>query len=103
VFGDKWPGRLECGKDASFTFNVVYSTTATEAWGLLRAWFFAASPGARSMDLSVPDATAGSDRFAGEVRLNGFNFTSDPSDPKAIMVTFSVVPDGEITRSTIAS
>lgn len=100
VFQDKWPQRLECGKDASFTLNVVYDSTATTAFGLLRDWFFATTPGLRTLSVYIPDKEAGSDYYYGEMRIANLNWTADPSEPGAIAVTAELLPSGEVTLDT---
>ncbi len=104
VFQDKWPVRLACGKDAAFTLNVVYdSSAATSAFGLLRDWFFAATPGVRTLGVYIPDKEAGSDYYYGEFHLQNLNWTADPSEPSAIAVTAELLPTGEVTLDTVAT
>ena len=101
VFQDKWPVRLACGKDAAFTLNVVYdSTAATTAFGLLRDWFFTATPGLRTLAIYIPDKEAGSDYYYGEMHIANLNWTADPSEPGAIAVTAELLPSGEVTLDT---
>ena len=103
VFQDKWPVRLECGKDAAYTLNVSYDSTATTAFGLLRDWFFAAAPGARTVNVYIPDKNTGSDYYTAEMHIENLTWTADPSDPKAIAVTAALKPSGAVTLSTVST
>jgi len=103
TFDSKWPNRLECGKDASFTLNIICSETANEAWDIIKDWYFAASPGARTFRFYMPDKNVGSDRFSCEARIQNFTFTGDRSEPGPIMVTATLLPDGEVTHSDVAT
>ena len=72
-----WPSRLDGGKDAGVRLNVVYSTADDEGWDLLKDWWFAASPGARTLTWYAPDKTAGADMFSGEWRIRDLRWTQD--------------------------
>lgn len=96
TFQAKWPVRTECGKDAEITLKAVYSTAADEAYDILKNWFFASTPGARSFSCYIPNKNVGSDHYYGEVRLGGgFGFDADPTEPGPIAVEVTLLPDGE--------
>lgn len=99
-----WPIRLLCKRDATFSLSIVYSTTADEGMDLLLDWWFGAAYNAgRSMRLDLPDATAGSDRFQGEVKLINFSWDVDAEEAGPILVEAEVKIHGELTRTAIAS
>ena len=100
TFQSQWPKRLECGKDASITLNVVYSSTSDEGWSVLKNWFFAAAPGARTFNLYIPTKNVGADFFYGEVRIKSLSFTLSPDEAGPVMVQAVLEPDGAITLST---
>lgn len=103
VFQDRWPKRIDCGKDASITLNVWYSTTADEGFDILIDWFFTTSPGARTFSWYQPSKNVGSDYFTGEFRLDDLSWTNDPSDPNPVMVTATLLPDGTVSHSVAAT
>lgn len=103
VFQDVWKRRLECGKDAAFTLNFVYSTANDEAFDILRQWFFAATPGDRTLNIYIPDLSVGSDCYYGEMKIENLSWTADPSDPNAIAATATLLPNGEVTWTVSAS
>jgi len=96
----KWPLRLDGGKDATFTLNVVYSTGGDEGLALLRDWWFADPPGSRSIEIYVPDENAGSDLYYGKVRIGNLSFPLDYSDPNPIAVTAELAVDGPWLHTT---
>lgn len=103
AFQEVWPKRLECGKDATFTLSVIYSETANEGWDVLKDWYFATAPGARTFDIYIPDKNVGSDKFEFDARLESLGWTVDRSEPSAIIVTAVLRPDGEVTHTDVAT
>ena len=103
TFQSKWPARLECGKDASYTLSVIYSETANEGFDILKDWYFATSPGKRTCRVYIPDKNVGSDRFSGEFRLDSLSWSADRSSAGPIMVSATLLPDGEVTHSDVAT
>jgi len=97
VFGSCYPGRLECGKDASVTLNIVYSSAADEAWSLLRDWYYGVcNPGQRCLHIYIPNKIAGADHFWGDFFIQNLSWTLTAGDACPIMVTASLLPDGEV-------
>lgn len=104
TLGSSWPKRFQCGKDATIAVDVIYTTAASEAWSILKAWYFAATPGARSFKLYLPNKNVGSDVFSGEVVMEDPpNFDAEAGSGDPIMISFVLAPDGEITHSTAAT
>ena len=101
TFGSCYKGRLECGKDWTFTLNVVYSTTSDEGWDILKGWMHntTCSDDPRTLDIYVPTKNVGSDYWTMEVYLASLSFTADRSDANPIMVTAEFLPDGTVTHS----
>jgi len=101
----RWPIRKVCKSDGSFSLSVVYSTTGDEGLDLLRDWWFdnANYNVARSIRIDQPDSAAGSDRYQCEAYLTSFTFTLAASEPGPVVVSAELLPEGEITFSTIAS
>jgi len=98
-----WPNRLDGGKDAGVRLNVLYSTTADEGWDILKDWWFAASPGARTLTWYAPANEVGADKFSGEFRIRDLRWTHSASPAGPIVVTADLVPDGEVSQSTVSS
>ena len=103
VFQSRWPTRQECGKDAAITIQVIYSTAADEGFDLLKKWYFATSPGARTFNAFIPDKNVGSDKYSGEVRLAGFNFTASREEAGPVIVSMELLPDGEFCHTTAST
>jgi hypothetical protein len=103
TFGSRWPVRQECGKDASFTVQIVYSSAADEAFDILKTWFFSNTPGQRTLSVYIPDKNVGSDHFTCEVRIASFNFTPSRGEAGPIIVSAELLPDGEVTHTTAST
>lgn len=102
-FQSRWKTRLECGKDAEFTLTAAYSTATDEALDILKNWFFAADPNARTLKVYLPDKNVGSDVYSCECRLKSLKIPADSKEAGPIMVTAVFVPDGAVTLTTNAT
>jgi len=101
VFGQQWPGRLECGKDASFTLNILFTTAADEGFDVIKTWYHVAGkPGLRTFQIFVPDKEVGSDYWLAEVLIANYSFTADRGEAGPIMVSVELLPSGAVTHST---
>ena len=97
TFQQKWPVRLSCRKDATFTLGVVYSTATDEGMDVLKNWYFAATPGLRTLTFYIPDKNVGSDKYSGEVVLESLSIPSTADEASPIPVTAVLRPSGEFT------
>lgn len=102
TFGNKYMLRMECGKDASITLKVIYSTSATEAMAILKAWYFTVF-GRKTFTIAIPNASPGSDLYTFEVYLESLSWTSDPAEAGPTIVEASLKPSGTFTLATITS
>lgn len=102
VFDDAWRYRLECGRDWEFGMDVIYSTTADEAFDLLRDWWFGAR-GSRSVRIDMPDSSTGSDRYTGEVFIEALEWEMASDEAGPVMVSATFKPTGAITHQQIGS
>ena len=98
TFQEKWPRRLECGQDATFTVTAVYTTTADEMKDLILTWYFG-TRGDRSFTFYLPDKDFGSDYFKCEVKLENWRITPSRAEPGAIALTVVLRPSGAVTHS----
>lgn len=103
TFGSKWPKRLECGKDASYTLSIVYSTATDEGFDILKNWFFAANPGARTCKIYLPNKNVGSDVYSGEFKIQDLKFTPVAGSADPVTVTATLLPTGEVTLAVNAT
>lgn len=103
TYQQKWPVRLSCRKDATFTLNAVYSTASDEAVDILNDWFFSASPGLKTFTVYLPDKNVGSDKYSGEVVLESLTIPATADEASPIPVTAVLRPSGEWTRVTNAT
>ncbi len=69
----------------------------------MRDWFFTAHGAARTVTIYMPDKNVGSDMISGEFVLESLSYTIDPADPNPVIVSASLLPDGEVTLSTVAT
>ena len=102
VFGNKWKFRLDCGKDATLTLNVVYTKTNNEGFDLLRDWYFNGS-GARRFILRLPDGSVGSDEYDGYYVLESMSIPSPADEPAPIIVSATLLPNGPILYSVVST
>ena len=98
TFQEKWPRRLECGQDATFTVTGVYSTAADEIKDLVLTWYFG-TRGDRSFAFYLPDKDVGSDYFLCEVKLENHRIAPSRAEPGAIAITLTLRPSGAVTHS----
>jgi len=99
----QWPVRTECGKDCTVSLTVVYSTATDEGWDVLKNWYFATSPTARTVTLYLPDKNVGSDKISGEFRISELTVPVSAGDANPIAVSATLMSDGEITLVTNAT
>lgn len=103
TFQQKWPVRLSCRKDATFNLGVVYSTASDEGKDILNDWYFATTPGLRTLTVYLPTKNVGSDKYSGEVVLESLSIPATADDASPIPVTAVLRPSGEFTRVTNAT
>jgi len=103
TFQQKWPVRLSCRKDCTFTLGAVYSTAADEAIDILNDWFWATTPGLRTLTVYLPDKNVGSDKYAGEVVLETLTIPVVADDASPIPVTAVLRPSGVWTKVSNAT
>ena len=103
TFDGDWMLKASCGKTVSVSLNVVYTTTADEGLDILRDWFFATSPGSRTVQIDVPDSTAGSDRYSGEFVIESLNIPLTAGEASPVLVSATLSNDGAFAHSTITT
>jgi len=103
TFGSECPLRFECGQDSTISANILYSTTADEGFDILKDWYFGVTGGARSIRISVPDATTNSDQYDVEVYLAEMTWDMTAGDPEPIMVAVTFTPTGCMLHTMIGS
>lgn len=101
TFGSLWLIRKVTGKDAPLTLTIIYSTASDEAWDIAKDWFFGGDDSARSVQIDVPDSTAGNDRFSGEYILENASVSPEPRSSDLVMVTLSLKPSAAVARADI--
>lgn len=102
TFESVWMKRLENRQSVSLSFTAVYSTAEEEAVDLLKEWAYLES-GARTLQIQIPDSSAGSDQFSGKFRLADLNFPLDSGEAGPIIAEATLESDGVIAMTTIAS
>lgn len=104
-FGSRYPGRLNCGKDMTGTIKVLYSPTADEGREIVEEWYHTSNGDARSFQFDLPDSSVGSNRYSGEIIMDGgYNIENIVAgEAKPIEITLNFAADGDIVLDTIAS
>lgn len=96
----KYPGRIDGRRDATFSLEVVYSQGSDEGFMILRDWWFADPPGARDIEIYIPDTSAGSDLYYGRIRIGNLTIPSDYSESDPIPVTAELAVDHDWHHTT---
>lgn len=103
VFGSRGPRRMSCGDDWQIDLTILYSTAADEALDILRDWAISGVDTARTASLYVPDKNVGSDYYTGEWILDSFDINLDAEDAGPVEVTATLMIDGDISHSNVAT
>jgi len=98
-----WPVRKVLGKDATVDIVALYSTADTEALDSLRTWAAEAIAydNGRTLQIDVPDSTAGSDRYYMEVLIENLDIPLAADNAGPITVSATLASTGGLTVSTI--
>ncbi len=104
TFEGQWAIRRVCKTSVDVSVQAVYSTDDTEALNLLVDWWFAGNYNtARTITISVPDDTAGSDEYTGEFVMTSLSIPLSADDAAPILVSADFQNVGAFARSTVAS
>lgn len=103
VFGSRGPRRMSCGDDWQLDLTVLYSTAADEALDILRDWAISGEDAERTCKFYVPSKNVGSDMYSAEWILDSFNLDLDAEEGGPITLTATLLIDGNISHSTIAT
>lgn len=85
-----------CGKSATMSLTIVYSTTADEAWDLVKGWYHEYDGASRSVRIDIPNSDAGNDRYLGEWTLLNYSLPLSSSEAGPIVVSANLKNDGEV-------
>lgn len=100
-FGTQWRGRLTCGRDSKVSLVIIFSTTASEGYQLLKGWWTAG--GDRTFQVDIPEDAIGNDRYSGEFVLASLDLPLASDDAKPIAVTAELLPNGAVDITAIAT
>jgi hypothetical protein len=103
VFGNDWKIRLSCGADAEFACVATYTTAGSEAFALLKEWWFTYRTELRTVSVYLPDKNVGSDHYEGEFLLKDLKIPAKSNDANPIAVSFTLLPSGAVTLETNAT
>ena len=103
VLVTRWPIRLSCGKDATFSLVVVYSTAADEGSDILKDWYFSDETGTRTLTIYIPDKNVGADKYSGEVVMENLAIPVNAGEASPIPVSTNLKPSGSWTLTTNAT
>jgi hypothetical protein len=100
-----WQKVLDGAKSFPITLTVPVDTAADSLYTILMDWKMAAAPGVRQFEAYTPDASAGSQKYAGSCGIgaisNAFNVQGGSGEVQAVNVTLN--SHGAVTRSTVSS
>ncbi len=101
TFAGDFPRTIDGKKNATLNVRFVFSPTANEGADLLRdCWN---NQGNRTVQIDYPDASVGSERIIGEFVLDDLSFDAEAEDGTPLMFEATLLPDGELTLTTISS
>jgi len=103
VFGSDWKITLCCKGEVAITLEVLYTTDHLEARALLTDWWFNHKCEARTLQVFVPDASAGSDIYTVEVIQEKMSLPFSSSDAAPILISTSMKNTGAMVPTTVAS
>lgn len=87
------------------SLKLVYSSATAEAKQLFNLWYYGASSvtkASRTLELYFPDASSGSDKYTGEVKLSKPPaFELDASKPEPLIIEVELMNDGAWSWSTV--
>jgi hypothetical protein len=101
TFKEPWDQKIDGGRGWKGSIKIFYSRQAGEAfrkiftsWRTLR--------GARTLTVSIPDATTGSDEWSGEAVIEGdIDLSLDRTSDDPVMVELPLGGHGALSRVTI--
>lgn len=105
TFEGEWDIVLGCKISGTISVTAVYSTANTEARNILEGWIFNDDGGTRlrTVQINVPDDSAGSRRYSGEAVIESYELPLDASSADPIAVTAQLRTSGNWVRSVISS
>ena len=103
VFGYMWYGRLCCRKKGAVSMNLWCSTTADQGFDIIKNWWDVDPCALRTLEVFIPDDTAGSDKWSGEFMLAHFDFTASSDEAGPIAVKVDLLPREAIHLTAVAS
>jgi len=96
TFDGDFPIRKTCGKNCTGSLTSVYTTTADEAWDLIKGWYHVYDGAARTLRIDIPSTGGGNDRYEGEFVLLSYSHEMTADEAGPIMVECEIAGDGEI-------
>jgi hypothetical protein len=103
TFDGDWALKKSCKGAVSVSIQVVYSTTADEGRDLLEDWIFDSPTDSRTVQINVPDSSAGSVRYQGDFVIESYGVPLSAEDAGVIICSASLSNDGAFSRTTIAT
>ena len=103
TFSTDYPLTLTCGKKATVTIRIVYSTDELEGMQLFNEWYENHATTKRTVQIDLPDSTAGSDRYTFECLIERFTFSTEAGDANPIMAEIVLKPSGTFTWAQVGS
>jgi len=104
TFGSQWPTRFACGKDATISASIIFTTAADEAFDTLLTWYHDPSTAsARSLRIQAPDGSSGSEQWDMEVYLAELSWDMTAGDAEPMMVSVTFTPTNEVVHNNIGS
>lgn len=103
TFDGDFPITKVCKSAVSMSLNCVWSLSDAEGSNLLEDWKINSPTESRTVTVDIPDGDGGSIRYAGEWALTDLNIPLSASEAAVIVIAASLLNDGTITRSNIAS
>lgn len=88
--------RKVCGKSCTGSMSILWSTTADEAWDLVKGWYHVYDGAARTLRIDMPSTAGGNDRYEGEFILSSYSHELSSEEAGAVLVELEIANDGEV-------
>lgn len=103
TFGTRFYIRGQCGQDAELSMRAVYSEDDDEALNCIRDWYFNYPGTTRAFEVYLPDAAAGSDKYAFTVLLEDFEIPAESGNADPVLCAVTLKPTGTFSWTKVAS
>lgn len=90
--------------EATVAVESVFSTADDESADIIITWYYSNRDTARTVQMDMPNSSAGSRRFTGEFKIDNLKVSTDANSPdKPMMLNYNLIATGDVTPSVISA